>query len=44
LGVRAWDRIIVIGGGRVVKYGTHVDLQAVEDGAYRHLATLQFRE
>jgi ATP-binding cassette subfamily B protein len=42
--VRHVDRIIVIAGGRVVESGTHDELQAVADGAYRRLAALQFRE
>jgi len=42
--VRHVDRIIVIAGGRVVESGTHQELQALEDGVYRRLAALQFRE
>jgi ATP-binding cassette subfamily B protein len=42
--VRHVDRIIVISGGRVVESGTHDELQAREDGVYRRLASLQFRE
>src|SRR5580658_1357435 len=42
--VRHVDRIIVIAGGRVVESGTHDELQAVADGTYRRLASLQFRE
>lgn len=42
--VRHVDRIIVIAGGRVVESGTHEELQAVADGTYRRLASLQFRE
>jgi ABC-type multidrug transport system fused ATPase/permease subunit len=42
--VRHVDRLIVIAGGRVVESGTHEQLQAIEDGVYRRLATLQFRE
>ncbi len=42
--VRHVDRIIVIAGGRVVESGTHEELQAVKEGAYRRLAALQFRE
>jgi ATP-binding cassette subfamily B protein len=42
--VRHVDRIIVIVGGRVVESGTHEELQAMGDGAYRRLAALQFRE
>ena len=42
--VRHVDRIIVIAGGRVVESGTHEELQAMEDGVYRRLAALQFRE
>ena len=42
--VRHVDRIIVISGGRVVESGTHDELQAIEGGMYRHLASLQFRE
>jgi ABC transporter fused permease/ATP-binding protein len=42
--VRHADRIIVIAGGQVVESGTHGELQALQDGVYRRLATLQFRE
>jgi ABC transporter fused permease/ATP-binding protein len=42
--VRHVDRIIVIEDGRVVESGTHQELQAVENGVYRRLAALQFRE
>jgi ATP-binding cassette subfamily B protein len=42
--VRHVDRIIVISSGRVVESGTHEELQAMEDGVYRRLAALQFRE
>ena len=42
--VRHVDRIIVISGGRVVESGTHDELQGIEGGMYRHLASLQFRE
>jgi ABC-type multidrug transport system fused ATPase/permease subunit len=42
--VRHVDRIIVIAGGCVVESGTHAELQALTDGVYRRLATLQFRE
>lgn len=42
--VRHVDCIIVIDGGRVVESGTHDELQALPDGVYRRLATLQFRE
>ncbi|NBV22169.1 MAG: ATP-binding cassette domain-containing protein [Proteobacteria bacterium] len=42
--VRHADRIIVIADGKVVESGTHDELQALEDGVYRRLAALQFRE
>jgi len=42
--VRHVDQIMVIAGGRVVESGTHDELQAIEDGIYRRLAALQFRE
>ena len=42
--VRHVDRIMVIAGGRVVESGTHDELQAMENGVYRRLAALQFRE
>ena len=42
--VRHADLIIVIAGGRVVESGTHEELQAIEGGVYRRLASLQFRE
>jgi ABC transporter fused permease/ATP-binding protein len=38
------DRIVVIADGRVVESGTHDELQAMDDGVYRRLAALQFRE
>jgi ATP-binding cassette subfamily B protein len=42
--VRHADQIVVISGGRVVESGTHEELQAMEEGVYRRLAALQFRE
>jgi ABC transporter fused permease/ATP-binding protein len=42
--IRHADRIVVVSGGRVVETGTHETLQAIENGLYRRLATLQFRE
>jgi ATP-binding cassette subfamily B protein len=42
--VRHVNRIIVIADGRVVESGTHEELQRMEDGVYRRLAALQFRE
>src|SRR5205807_2184382 len=42
--IRHADRIVVISDGRVVESGTHETLQAIENGLYRRLATLQFRE
>jgi len=42
--VRHVDRIFVIADGRVAESGTHDQLQAIEDGVYRRLAALQFRE
>jgi ABC-type multidrug transport system fused ATPase/permease subunit len=42
--VRHVDRMIVIAGRHVVESGTHDELQAIEDGVYRRLASLQFRE
>jgi ATP-binding cassette subfamily B protein len=42
--VRHVDRIVVIAGGKVVESGTHEELQAMEDGVYRRLASLQFRD
>jgi ABC-type multidrug transport system fused ATPase/permease subunit len=42
--VRHVDKIIVITGGRIVECGTHEELQGVEEGVYRRLAALQFRE
>jgi ATP-binding cassette subfamily B protein len=42
--VRHVDRIIVIADGRVVESGTHQELQALDEGVYRRLAALQFRE
>ena len=42
--IRHVDRIIVIASGRVVESGTHDELQALQEGIYRRLAALQFRE
>ena len=42
--VRHVDQIIVIADGRVVESGTHDELQRMEEGVYRRLAALQFRE
>ena len=42
--VRHADRIVVVSGGRMVESGTHEELQATENGVYRRLATMQFRE
>ena len=42
--IRHADRIVVIADGRVAESGTHEELQAIENGVYRRLAALQFRE
>ena len=42
--VRHADRIVVLADGRVAESGTHEELNAIEDGVYRRLASLQFRE
>lgn len=42
--VRHADRILVIADGRVVESGTHEELDAIEGGVYRRLASLQFRD
>ena len=42
--IRHADRIVVIADGRVVETGTHETLLALDNGVYRRLATLQFRE
>jgi ATP-binding cassette subfamily B protein len=42
--VRHVDKIVVIEGGRVVESGTHDELWKIENGTYRRLAALQFRE
>jgi ATP-binding cassette subfamily B protein len=42
--IRNADSIIVINDGRVAESGTHEELQAVENGVYRRLSALQFRE
>jgi ATP-binding cassette subfamily B protein len=42
--IRNADTILVIHEGRVVEKGTHDALQAIENGIYRRLAALQFRE
>jgi ATP-binding cassette subfamily B multidrug efflux pump len=41
--VQKADRILVIGGGRILEQGTHQELLAA-DGAYRKLYDLQFAE
>ncbi|KAB2671461.1 MAG: ATP-binding cassette domain-containing protein [Verrucomicrobia bacterium] len=42
--VRHADKIAVVSDGRVVESGTHAELQALEDGVYRRLSALQFRD
>lgn len=42
--VRHADKIVVVSGGRVVESGTHEELQAMPEGVYRRLASMQFRE
>ena len=42
--VRHADRIVVLADGRVAESGTHEELNAIEGGVYRRLASLQFRE
>lgn len=42
--VRHADLIVVMSGGQIVESGTHAELQAIPEGVYRHLASLQFRE
>ena len=40
--IRDVDCIYVIDNGKIVEYGTHEELTAIEDGAYNTLAKLQF--
>lgn len=40
--IREVDQIYVIGEGRIIEQGTHLELSMKEDGAYSHLAKLQF--
>ncbi len=40
--IRDADRILVINGGAVTETGTHDELMAMEDGAYRRLFNAQF--
>ena len=42
--VRHVDRTLVIAGRHVVESGTHDEVQAIEAGVYRRLASRQFRE
>jgi ATP-binding cassette, subfamily B, bacterial len=39
--VRAADKIMVMGKGTVIEFGSHDDLMALKDGTYRRLYTLQ---
>jgi len=41
--VRTADRIAFLDGGRVVEFGTHAELMALEDGKYRHFVVQQMR-
>ena len=40
--IRDVDQIYVIGDGKIIEQGTHLELTAIEDGAYNTLAKLQF--
>jgi len=40
--IREVDCIYVMDNGKIIEEGTHEELSAVEDGAYSHLAKLQF--
>jgi ABC transporter fused permease/ATP-binding protein len=42
--IRHADRIAVVSDGKVVESGTHDELEKIENGLYRHLASLQFQE
>ncbi len=38
------DRIAVVNNGEIVEIGTHNELISIEDGQYKHLYEMQFRE
>ena len=42
--IRNADEIALISGGKVVEQGTHEELMAIDNGIYRQLYSLQFRE
>lgn len=42
--IRNADEIALISGGKVMEQGTHEELMAIDNGIYRQLYSLQFRE
>jgi len=42
--IRNASRILVIEKGRIVQSGTHQELMLVEDGLYKKLYEMQFRD
>ena len=42
--IRNADRIAVMHEGKLAELGTHNELMAIEDGIYRHLYEMQFKE
>ena len=42
--IRAADQILFLDDGRIVERGTHAELMAFPEGAYRHFVELQTRD